>query len=67
MKLLRGFFRIYQVVISPAFEAGFGIRCRYEESCSRYAERVLREKGWRTGAGLALRRLLSCNNWSTHG
>jgi len=63
MKILRPVFRVYQTVFSPAFTLLFDIRCRYEESCSRYMERMISEQGFRKGSMLGLKRLLSCNKW----
>ena len=48
---------LYRVTLAPLI-GGF---CRYEPSCSRYAEEAVRRHGARRGAKLALRRLLRCH------
>ncbi len=47
----------YQVALSPLL-GGF---CRYEPSCSRYAEEALRRHGALRGGSLTLRRLSRCH------
>ena len=53
---------LYRRVISPALPR----RCRYEPTCSAYAEQAVREYGILRGLVLAGWRLLRCNPWS-HG
>lgn len=48
---------IYRVTLAPLV-GGF---CRYEPSCSRYADEAVRRHGARRGVELALRRLLRCH------
>ncbi|MBI3542703.1 MAG: membrane protein insertion efficiency factor YidD [Deltaproteobacteria bacterium] len=67
MRVIKPLFSFYRLFVSPALQAVFGIRCRYEESCSHYMERAMREKGFVTGLTLGSKRLLSCNQWSAHG
>ncbi len=52
----------YRRLISPLL----GPRCRYEPSCSAYAEQAIREYGILRGVVLAGWRILRCNPWS-HG
>jgi uncharacterized protein len=54
--------RLYQRVISPALPR----RCKYEPTCSAYAEQAVRELGIVRGTIVAGWRLLRCNPWS-HG
>ncbi|MGE4232132.1 MAG: membrane protein insertion efficiency factor YidD [Bacteriovoracia bacterium] len=54
-------FRMYQLLVSPFFSVGFGIHCRYEESCSRFAQRQIKEKGLAQGLSLGLRRFFRCS------
>ncbi len=54
--------RLYSRFISPALPR----RCKYEPTCSAYAERAVRELGGIRGMILAGWRLLRCNPWS-HG
>ena len=53
---------VYRKVISPALPR----RCKYEPTCSAYAERAIREYGILRGLVLAGWRLLRCNPFS-HG
>jgi uncharacterized protein len=41
--------------------------CKYEPTCSHYAEQAIRAHGPVKGLGLALWRLLRCNPWSRGG
>lgn len=54
--------QLYRRLISPLIPR----RCKYEPTCSRYAEQAIREYGILRGALLAAWRLLRCNPWS-HG
>jgi putative membrane protein insertion efficiency factor len=54
--------RVYQRLISPAFPR----RCKYEPTCSLYAQQAIREFGILRGLVLAGWRVLRCNPWS-HG
>tara|TARA_Y100000591_G_C21669140_1_gene611989 strand:- start:223 stop:459 length:237 start_codon:yes stop_codon:yes gene_type:complete len=49
--------------ISPLF----GNSCRYFPSCSDYSIEVLKTYGFFKGLLLSLKRILSCNPWSTGG
>lgn len=54
--------RLYARFISPALPR----RCKYEPTCSAYAEEAVRELGVVRGSIVAGWRLLRCNPWS-HG
>jgi putative membrane protein insertion efficiency factor len=54
--------RAYRRFVSPALPR----RCKYEPTCSSYAEQSIREYGILRGLVLAGWRLLRCNPWS-HG
>ncbi len=54
--------RLYSRFISPAFPR----RCKYEPTCSVYAQEAIRERGIVRGTLAALWRLARCNPWS-HG
>jgi len=41
--------------------------CKYEPTCSHYAEQAVRRHGVVRGLGLAAWRLLRCNPWSKGG
>jgi uncharacterized protein len=53
---------VYRKVLSPALPR----RCKYEPTCSAYAERAIRQYGILRGLVLAGWRLLRCNPFS-HG
>jgi uncharacterized protein len=54
---------LYRRFISPALPR----RCRYEPTCSAYAEQAVRELGPLRGSIVAGWRLLRCNPWSSGG
>lgn len=62
-RVLLGFIRLYQRMLSPALPALFGAACgcRFHPSCSEYAAAAVRTHGALRGARLALRRLLKCH------
>jgi putative membrane protein insertion efficiency factor len=55
--------KLYQVTLSP----WLGRQCRYEPTCSVYAEQALRRFGVRRGLSLAVRRLGRCHPWGGSG
>lgn len=55
--------RAYRRLISPALPR----RCRYEPTCSAYAEEAIRELGLVRGSIVAAWRLLRCNPLSRGG
>ena len=60
---LIGLIRVYRWTLSPLL----GPSCRFEPSCSAYAEQAIRRHGpWR-GGWLALRRLGRCQPFSRGG
>jgi putative membrane protein insertion efficiency factor len=54
--------RAYRRFVSPLFPR----RCRYEPTCSAYAEQAIERYGILRGLILATWRVLRCNPWS-HG
>lgn len=56
-KLLIAFIRAYRAALSPFF----GPCCRFEPSCSRFAEEAIERHGWRRGALLAVGRICRCH------
>lgn len=54
--VLIGLIRVYRVTLSPLFRGA----CRYEPSCSRYAEEAIRRHGAVRGSWIAARRLARC-------
>jgi len=55
--IVLGLLRFYRAVVSPAI----GPACRFEPSCSVYAEQAVERFGLLRGATLAGHRLLRCN------
>lgn len=53
----------YRVTLSPLL----GGQCRFEPSCSQYAQQALVRHGARRGLRLALGRLLRCHPFSRAG
>jgi putative membrane protein insertion efficiency factor len=62
-KLLRSSIRAYQLLVSPLL----GPSCRFEPSCSHFAETAIARYGSWRGTSLALRRLLRCHPWGGPG
>ena len=60
---LRGLVWIYRYAISPLI----GANCRYQPTCSAYAEEALRKHGVFKGGWLALKRIGRCHPWGDSG
>ena len=54
--VLIGLIRLYQATLSGLFRSA----CRFEPSCSRYAETAIRHHGTLRGSWLTIRRLARC-------
>ena len=54
---------LYQATLSGRL----GVRCRFEPSCSRYAEAVIRRDGALIGTLRAVHRLGRCGPWTPAG
>ena len=65
-RLLIGGIHFYQGVFSGAFEC-LGVECRFEPTCSRYAETSLKNLGLIGGTTISIRRLLRCGPWTPRG
>jgi putative membrane protein insertion efficiency factor len=57
---------LYQATLSPRMAAG-GVACRFEPTCSRYAEAVIRRQGAVQGAWRAAIRIARCGPWTPAG
>ena len=55
--------KLYQLTLSPFL----GRQCRYEPTCSVYAEDALRRFGVLRGGWLAVKRLGRCHPWGGTG
>ena len=60
---LLGLVWIYRNAISPLL----GANCRYQPTCSAYAEEALKTHGAFKGGWLALRRISRCHPWGGSG
>lgn len=61
--ILAGAIRLYRRYISPLTPQ----RCRFEPTCSAYAQQAISERGAVVGTALALRRIGRCHPWSPGG
>ena len=60
---LLGLVWIYRNAISPLI----GTNCRFQPTCSKYAEEALRKHGAFKGGWLAIRRIGRCHPWGGSG
>ena len=56
----------YQATLSRLMPS-LGVTCRFEPSCSRYAEGAIRARGTVRGVGSTFWRLLRCGPWTPEG
>lgn len=58
---------IYKVILSPILhQLGIGARCRYQETCSAYTTRQVKEKGVIKGLMLGVKRLATCHPFAKY-
>ena len=57
---------IYQATLSERMGSA-GVRCRFEPTCSHYAETAIRREGALIGSAAALGRLARCGPWTPAG
>lgn len=58
--------RVYQRVAAPTVHRAGG-RCRFEPSCSRYAEAAFMRYGFVRGGWRTVRRIARCGPWTPMG
>jgi uncharacterized protein len=54
---------VYRYTLSPFF----GNSCRFQPTCSHYAEEALKKYGPITGAIMAVKRIFRCHPWHEGG
>lgn len=61
---IRGYRRIRELILDPLLYSAFGSvsQCKYDESCSHYAERMLGEHATIPALGKIVRRIWSCHS-----
>ena len=57
---------LYQTRLSPHL-ATAGVRCRFEPTCSHYAEAVIRQEGALRGSWRTMLRIARCGPWTPAG
>jgi len=62
-RTLLGLIWVYQSTLGPALPRA----CRFEPSCSRYAQQAIVRYGALKGSWLTVRRLARCQPWGGHG
>ena len=65
-RLLLGAIDAYQARLSPRLGRA-GVRCRFQPSCSRFAEGAIRADGAVVGSLRATWRILRCGPWTPQG
>lgn len=58
---------LWPILLYRRLTRGLPRRCRYEPTCSAYAEQAIRELGVLRGSVLAAWRILRCNPFSAGG
>ncbi len=58
-----GLIKLYRLLLSPLL----GQNCRFEPTCSRYAEEAIHSHGVLKGSFLGIKRIVKCNPWHAGG
>lgn len=61
--ILKKLVRLYQLIISP----WLGTNCRFQPTCSEYAQEAVEKHGPFKGSWLTLKRLGKCHPWGGSG
>lgn len=61
-KILLFIIKVYQRYISPFWS---NTTCRYYPSCSEYTKQAIEKYGVRSGSFRGIKRIISCNPWSS--
>ncbi len=62
-RMVLGFIRFYQLVLSPML----GSNCRFYPTCSHYTYEAIEKYGVLTGGWMGLRRIGRCHPWHAGG
>ena len=65
-RVLLGAIHLYQATLSPRM-GSFGVRCRFQPTCSHYAEGAIQKYGAWTGSWKAAWRIARCGPWTPAG
>lgn len=65
-RVLLGAIDLYQATLSPRMPM-LGVRCRFEPTCSHYAEAVIARDGALLGSLETMGRILRCGPWTPAG
>lgn len=65
-RFLLGAIDLYQATASPMMPK-VGVRCRFQPTCSRYAEGALHKYGALVGSAKAVGRIVRCGPWTPAG
>ena len=63
IKLIVWFISLYQLLVSP----WFGKACRFNPSCSNYAQEAIMRHGIVKGGYLSMMRIIKCHPWGKSG
>lgn len=67
--ILKLLVNLYRWLVSPAVHlvAGPPAGCRFEPTCSQYANEAITTLGWIRGSVLTAKRILKCHPWGEMG
>ena len=65
-RMLIGGIDVYQATLSRLMPAA-GVKCRFQPTCSHYAEGSIRKHGALAGTARAAWRILRCGPWTEQG